>query len=227
MTSTEPVPLVGTGSPFSRPIFLPSPSYDADGVDQLLRARSVELTYSMALHQHRFAAWAAARAASVVGRRFRVEVCAAWLEQSGFGASFGHGDLPAPTEVNQTHRVWRREIIGVARRNADFVLTHGQAAKIINCYLKARFVTAQYEADPKVSALHPPIDRLLLDGVLGADVRDQGAESKIIRSLRSVGWSKWESGQYECVITILSKVVGDQPFWTIEDHWPGFQKRPR
>jgi hypothetical protein len=43
--------------------------------------------------------------------------------------------------------------------------THGIAAKLVNVYLKSVFVCGGRHDHPRVRALHPPIDSLLLDAL--------------------------------------------------------------
>src|SRR5207249_4784386 len=71
----------------------------------------------------------------------------------------GPGQLPDPLNLDVSHRDWRNAVIVVAQRQS-LAFTHGVAAKLVNIYLKAGFVCAGYHADPRVQALHPPIDGL-------------------------------------------------------------------
>ena len=120
------------------------------------------MAYSIHQHCHNFSAWAASRPASVVGCRFRVEQGRVLLESIGFVPELDNPEkLPSPNLVDTIHRKWRQRIIHQANKLA-IPMTHGVAAKLINVYMKSRFVCGGYSKDFRVQALHPPIDGLLL-----------------------------------------------------------------
>src|SRR5262245_8143972 len=117
--------------------------------------------YGIEEHAHRYAAWAASRGASVVGHRFSVDRGRSLLEECGFSAAYCRPDqLPPPSAIDREHRQWRETIIRSTRAGGAF--THGVAAKIINLYLKGRFVCGGHAGHERVDALHPPIDSVLL-----------------------------------------------------------------
>lgn len=175
--------------------------------------------YNIDLHTHRFATWAAGRAASVKGARFSVKEGKRWLETAGFKETLKVVSLPVPSEIDMTHRVWRKDIIKYAAED-EKILPHGQAAKLINTYLKARFVCGGFANHPSVAALHPPIDRVLLNRLIKKNFADQKAKW---RKARDTGWSKLCETEYEQLIDALRLAVKDEPFWTIEEHWQGHQ----
>jgi len=176
-------------------------------------------SYTIDLHTHRFAAWAAGRAASANGNRFSVEQGRAWLEAAGFDETFEVGALPAPEKTDVTHRTWRRTIIRHAAKDAK-ELSHGQAAKLINVYLKARFVCGGFSKCPSVAALHPPIDRVLLNRLIKTDF---AGEKAIWRKARDTGWTKLSETEYEQLIKTLQQTLRVTPLWMIEEHWQGHQ----
>lgn len=183
----------------------------------LVRAGS---PYGIEHHSHLFAAWAASRASSVKGCRFSVAQGREILERCGFVVSFSSPDnLPEPSEIDAQHRDWRERAINAANA-MDLPFTHGIAAKIINCYLKSRFVCAGHHADARVAALHPPIDRLLLNE-LGQ--RDFGGLSKVWKRASASGWSNFNSNQYEELIMSIRNHLFGKPLWMIEEHWRGNQ----
>jgi hypothetical protein len=181
-----------------------------DGVD----------TYGIEVHKHRFAAWAACRAASVVNCRFGVEQGRTILEASGFTASLSRPEqLPESQVVDQAHRRWRTSVIREANaRGLPF--THGVAAKLVNIYLKSRFVCGGSHDHPRVRCLHPPIDSVLLRTLAAADVGGHALEWTRATKTR---WSKFDSPQYERVIALIREVSNGHPLWTIEEHWSGYQ----
>jgi hypothetical protein len=179
-------------------------------------------SYGIEHHKHRFAAWAACRAASVVNCRFSVAQGRAVLEASGFTASFYRPEQlpnPEPIAVDDTHREWRNAVVREAEtRGLSF--THGVAAKLVNIYLKSRFVCGGYHEHPRVQGLHPPIDSVLLRRLAAENVGGHEREWKQAAKTR---WSKFDSGDYERVIVLIRHASGVQPLWKIEWHWSGNQ----
>lgn len=177
--------------------------------------------YSIEEHRHRFAAWAASRAASVKECRFKVEQGKEIIESSGvmeIGKSINN--LPIPEEFDEKHREWRNSVIQVAQK-AQLTLTHGVAAKLINIYFKSIFVCGGQHADPRIKAIHPPIDSLLLKALYTNNVgglRDDWQDAHKIK------WSKLSSNQYERLINYIKLVIPDDiGLWSIEEHWQGYQ----
>lgn len=176
--------------------------------------------YGIERHKHIFAAWAASRAASVSRCRFKVTQGRAILEAAGFVADFSDPKkLPTPTKMDSKHREWRTMVIKAAK-SQGLTFSHGVAAKLINCYLKSRFVCGGYHAHPRVHELHPPIDAVLLKTLTNHNI---GGHSKEWRRAAHTRWSKLGSGQYEEVIALIRKSSNGEPLWKIEEHWQGNQ----
>ncbi len=177
--------------------------------------------YGIERHQHLFAAWAASHAASVKGCRFAVETGRALLEASGFNAALCQpAQLPAPNELDAAHRLWRNNVITEAAHSHNLKLTHGVAAKLINCYLKSRFVCGGHHTHERVQQLHPPIDAVLLNKLAALNV---GGFAKEWRRAHALRWSKFDSQDYEQVIALIRQSLAGEPLWKIEEHWRGNQ----
>ena len=177
--------------------------------------------YTIEEHIHRGAVWDAGRAASVKGCRFRVQQAKEILEACGFDSSqCTPNSLPEPSVVDDRHRDWRGQVIAAAaERGLRF--THGVAAKLINCYLKARFLCAGYHDDERVKSLHPPVDAVLLDELAKRDI---GGRKKEWRRFHDLRWSKFDSATYQSVIDCMRQSLGQgEPLWKIEEYWPGHQ----
>ena len=179
------------------------------------------MPYTIEEHQHRFAAWAASRAASVKGYRFTVKRGVAILEACGFNPAFSSvAHLPTPAAIDETHRQWRKCVIAAAAAQ-DLTFSHGVAAKLINVYLKARFVCAGRHEHERVKCLHPPIDRELLGGLADADF---GTERQRWRDYQIEGWSNFQSVTYQEVIDLIRETLpAGEPLWKIEEYWKGHQ----
>ena len=178
------------------------------------------MPYSIEEHKHRFAAWAAGRAANVNGCRFSVQQCKNVLEAAGFKDLLGDVErLPQPEQMDMSHRKWRGSVVAAAK-NEGLVFTHGVAAKLINIYLKAGHVCGGQHNNARVRALHPPIDSVLLDELSAQDVGGLRAEWNLARRVR---WSNFDSVQYETVIRNIRLSMQNSPMWEVEKYWRGYQ----
>lgn len=179
------------------------------------------MSYTIIEHKHRFAAWAASRAASTKTCRFNVLQGKNILEAIGFKNLLASPDLlPLPTEIDSKHREWREAAIIAAKAKDLTGFGHGIAAKLINVYLKCAFVCAGHEDHANVAALHPPIDSLLLDELYEGNV---GSLSDQWAKARKARWSKFSSEQYEAVIAAIRATLPDEPLWKVESCWRGHQ----
>lgn len=179
------------------------------------------MSYSIEEHKHRFAAWAASRAATVNRCRFKVEDGERILMSSGMkDVASSIDNLPSPSEFDKSHRGWRERVVSSAEE-LGLEFTHGVAAKLINIYLKSIYVCGADHSNEKVRAIHPPIDRVLLDDLYKHDI---GGQQKEWQKARKARWSKFSSEEYENVISAVKKAVpADYGLWQIEEYWQGFQ----
>ncbi len=185
------------------------------------------MPYTIEEHKHRFAAWAAGRAANVNGCHFTVEQGKQILETANLNKIASTIDnLPIPNDFDVRHREWRNSIINAAQghtgKNGERLeFTHGVAAKLINIYLKSIFVCSNSHEDPKVKAIHPPIDSVLLDALYNQNIGGRCIEWQAARKAR---WSKLNSDQYENVISAIKQtILSASGLWQIEEYWQGFQ----
>lgn len=178
------------------------------------------MAYTIDEHKHRFAAWAASRAATVNGCRFKVEQGKALLESAGLNTLLASPDLlPSPEEIDISHREWRHKII-LATQDFDQPFTHGVAAKLINIYFKSGFICAGHHDHERVRSLHPPIDSVLLKELAAQNI---GGLRKAWKLAGKIRWSKFDSDQYEEVIWNIRKALSRRPLWEVEQYWRGFQ----
>lgn len=177
------------------------------------------MPYSIEVHQHRLAAWSASRAASASKLcRFSVKQGVAILEMSGFDAALAKPEqLPEPKFIDEKHLAWREDVI---KASSSLSFSHGVAAKLINTYLKARFVCGGYHQHPNVEALHPPVDRLLLNQLAKENVAGLKREWLIHKNK---AWSKYTSDEYQAVIDLFRQAMPGRPLWEIEQYWQGYQ----
>lgn len=177
--------------------------------------------YTINEHTHLVAAWAASRAASVQKCRFNVKQGRVLLETVGLNLDFCNlQNLPSPDAIDEKHKQWREAIIALAKTTLAKPMSHGVAAKLINCYLKMRFVCGGCSDHKNVVSLHPPIDRILLKTLA---IKNIGNHKREWKKLHDVGWSNFNSDQYEEVINLVRLTQQDAPLWMIEEFWPGNQ----
>ncbi len=179
------------------------------------------MPYSIEEHKHRFAAWAAARAASVNKCRFSVELGKQILDSAEMNnVARSIDNLPRAIEFDAKHREWRNKVIRAAQRH-QLTFTHGVSAKLINIYLKSIFVCGHNHEDSRVKAIHPPIDSVLLDALYYGNVGNLRNQWQTARRTR---WSRLNSAQYEGVISSIKQIIPDgNGLWQIEEYWQGFQ----
>lgn len=179
------------------------------------------MDYTIIEHKHRFAVWAAGRAASVTGCRFKVETGRKIIEGSKLAeVAKGIQSLPEPDEFDTYHRKMRQRVIDSAE-DINLKFTHGVAAKLINIYLKSIFVCGDNYDNPRVKAIHPPIDSLLLDELYNRNIGNQKPEWQKARKAR---WSKLTFDEYENVISAIQKAVpANEGLWRIEEYWQGYK----
>lgn len=73
---------------------------------------------------------------------------------------------------------------------------------------------------PSVSAMHPPIDSVMLKAL----VESGKGDTALWRKLGLVRWTKFTSGHYEEAVAELRRMLGPQvPLWMAEEYWGGFQ----
>jgi hypothetical protein len=113
--------------------------------------------------------------------------------------------------MDRVHLAWRKAVIKEAHKGG-LEFTHGIAAKLINLYLKAKFTCGGYADHPRVAALHPPIDSLLLK----AFNRTKSPTDRL-----PVHWSTFDSQTYQEAIEALREAHKGLPLWTSESLWQG------
>lgn len=173
--------------------------------------------YNIQIHSHRLAAWAASRGASTRRRAFSVAAGTKILERAGFVPTMKHPPV-SQVAFDQWHQTRRKEIVSLAKDAGLTRFTEGQAAKLINLYLKNRFVC---RGGNEVRSFHPPIDRILLLSLMRSDV---GGMRKKWRDHAKKGWSNLDGEGYTKLINdariALSITEGKNAgLWMIEKYW--------
>ena len=173
--------------------------------------------YSIHEHEHRFSVWAAGRAASTSRKcRFKVEKAFVLLK---YFEPLELECLPESVDFDSFHDKICKSTMDKAKDLEIEGFSYGVAAKLVNVYLKARFVNASTVEQSKVKAIHPPIDSLLLKGLRRLKLlstKDKEAFGK--------PWSKFTEEEYKAVIQGVRNILGDGVgMWEIEKYWKGYQ----
>ncbi len=177
--------------------------------------------YTLMEHRHRFACWAAGRAASrkLAGGSNRVLRIA--LESSTLPALLAgprHQWPKSATEYDQAHRRWCEDIVGSLHRQGVDSATYGRAAKLVAIYIKSMIVCGG-ESDARLADIaHPPIDRLLLQAL----AKEPGFPVSLRALWRSTSWTALCAEDYYVLIgTLRRSGVAQGGFWRAERWWSG------
>jgi len=114
-------------------------------------------------------------------------------------------------QFESLHRRWCRLIQDqLTRRGIE--ASYGRVAKLLAVYLKVMIVIAGSEKTLLAQAIHPPIDRQLLQTL---------AKVKHISRLRYISYTELGSEEYYDLVSDLRQLLEHgQPFWMLEEHWP-------
>jgi hypothetical protein len=120
------------------------------------------------------------------------------------------------TEFDVLHRRWCSSICSFLTQRAISNVTYGRAAKVIAVYLKATVIMGDGCDSSLGRNLHPPIDRILLQGLASSDRITSPHKS----AWRDINWTQLdESGYHELIGQLRSALPDDAPFWTLEEYW--------
>ena len=182
--------------------------------------------YSKEEHIFRAAAWAASRSASSVkGYRFRVKEGQKILENTGFNKITSISDLLSPENFDKWHDEKCQAVIKeLDKIDIDKIdpreFSYGIAAKLINIYLKAVLLCGCNYNDKRMRVVHPPIDRVLLQGMLNS--KNIPDKYKVVFR-EHIAWSKYKREHYFEVIKAIKAIQGDEGLWAVEEYWQGYQ----
>lgn len=172
-------------------------------------------SYSLKKHRHRFALWAAARAAQRGWTRtdaislalcegkisdFSDDLCSRAFNQAEFDKR--HADLCCSIMENLQSK-------NIAK------VTFGRVAKLVAIYFKVTVVLNDGCPIDRKHAIHPPIDRILLTNLQA---------KKIVSCLGERGnliaWTDLNKQDYISLISKLRGVLADADgFWKLEEYW--------
>jgi hypothetical protein len=171
------------------------------------------MTYDIFTHRHKFAVWAASRAVQRGWKDAKVSCLREAIEECGVREVINDVDsFPTTSQAFELlHSQWYHSIQNHLANNG-VAASYGRVAKLLAVYLKAMVVIAGLEKTPLAYAIHPPIDRQLLQTLAG---------TKHISDFRYISWTQLEEEQYYGLIHVLRQLLKQgEPFWMLEEHWP-------
>lgn len=175
-----------------------------------------DMRYDITEHRHRFAMWAAARAAQrgfTTVRNLRDALQATDIQEILSAPSTFH---ISPAQFDELHRRWCSAICSNLIDRQISKVTHGRAAKLVAIYLKAVVIMGSACDSSLGRHMHPPIDRILLQSLAASD----RITSPHKAAWRSISWTQLDQAAYEQLIGQLrSAIPANAPFWMLEEYW--------
>jgi hypothetical protein len=173
------------------------------------------MPYNLFEHRHRFAVWAAARAAQ---RGFAsIKILRAALESTDIRRFVQKPDaLDADDAAFEGHhRRWCTALMKRLQNDRVANVSYGRVAKLIAVYLKAMIVVGPHARSSLARVAHPPIDRILLRNLASVS-----ANSQHQAKWRATNWTTLNERSYYVLIGELRGLLAKHdPFWEIERYW--------
>ncbi|WP_372893938.1 hypothetical protein, partial [Rhodosalinus sp.] len=103
-------------------------------------------------------------------------------------------------------------------------ISYGRAAKLVNAYLKALYLSQFGASDPtrsaRANAIHPPIDNVLLSSLKIHDPDE--TRRKAWSRFHKKRWTKFQERDYLEVIALVTELTNGKR-WMAEAYWRGYQ----
>ena len=174
------------------------------------------MPYSLPEHRHRFAVWAAARAAQ---RGFTtVDELRGALEAADIRRAASSPEVLelCSADFETLHRRWCAAVCATLAGRGIPGATYGRAAKLVAVYLKATVLMGEAAASPLGRHMHPPIDRTLLQNLASAP----RIASPHKAAWRTTSWTRLtEPSYYELIEQLRAILPAAAPFWMLEELW--------
>ena len=175
-----------------------------------------KVSYDLTEHRHRFAVWAAARAAQrgfTTVKEFRRALQATDIQRV---LASPETLLVSAVEFEALHRRWCSSICASLTEQTIANVAYGRAAKLVAVYLKTTVIMGGACDSPLGRNAHPPIDRVLLQGL----ARSPDITSPHKAAWKALNWTQLdEAGYYELMDQLRGALPHGAPFWTIEEYW--------
>lgn len=175
--------------------------------------------YELVEHRHRFAVWAAARAAQRRLAGGSTPNFSAAIEACGVVefAAAGAGAWPSTAGMfDDLHRTWCNKLVSSLRAGGAVKATYGHAAKAVAIYLKSMVVNAGFEDTELAKNLHPPVDSILLKSL----ARDSRFSRESRHLWDGTTWTELdESAYFRLIESFRREGLNIPAFWFIERYW--------
>ena len=173
------------------------------------------MDYDLFEHRHRFAIWAAARAAqrglTSVGMLRNALEATDIVRFVRLRSSLRTG----AQAFDRQHRRWCSSILRYLHRHGVEKAAYGHAAKLVGIYLKSMIVVGPYADSRLASVIHRPIDRMLLSRLTSPDVG-----SLRMSRWRHTSWTSLDERSYYALVSDLREVLPrKEAFWKLEQYW--------
>jgi hypothetical protein len=167
--------------------------------------------YTSEEHMHRYACWAAARAAQRGWKGGNAVNIKAALEEVGLRGKLRKlaEDKPDAARYQCWHSTIANELIQ-SFNDIGLIASYGRVAKIIAIYVKTVYV-AKDPLGPLSMAAYPPVDRELLMAV------KRSKETPPYE--HGLSWTGFTEKDHDNAIAYLRRLVENRPFWEVERYW--------
>lgn len=167
-------------------------------------------------HRHRFAVWAAARAAqrgftTVVNLKDALERCGIhdFLRDS-------NSLRTNQDKFEEWHQKWCSNVVNFLRRRKVKSTSYGRSAKLIAVYLKTMVVIGPGWKSNLARVAHPPIDRVFPKNISSC----VEVESVHKKDWGKIPWTKLDKRNYYRLMNQLRDALpNERRLWRLEKYW--------
>lgn len=170
------------------------------------------MKYDINEYRKSFCLWAAFRAAQAGSAKAKGKELTEALKSCGL-IEF----LDSPQNENcdeqqfkQNYKEWISFIQRHVHSNHGKQISYGIAAKLVAVFIKGYFILAGKQETQLARVAYPPIDSYLLKGI------DDKFNTTLSKKYK---WQKLDDKTYFELLSELSELNGDRPFWAIEKYW--------
>jgi hypothetical protein len=174
------------------------------------------MPYDHLEHRHRFAVWAAARAAqrgftTVVNLKDALEQCGIldFLRDS-------NSLRTNQDEFEEWHREWCSNVVKFLSGRKVKGTSYGRAAKLIAVYLKTMVVIGPGWKSNLARVAHPPIDSVFLKNIS----KCVEVKSDHKKEWAGIRWTKLDKrGYYRLMSQLRDAIPNERSLWKLEKYW--------
>ncbi|HDS1721638.1 hypothetical protein NPS53_09010 [Pseudomonas putida] len=178
--------------------------------------------YTIELHRHNFARWAAARAYTRGLKGGGNQLAFNLIDVSGLQSVTGPSNIEP--DVDGWLLSYMRTIFNEARRRGVDAFSFGHAQKLVNIYLKSVLVCGEHYDHELVKKLHPPLDDQLFRGLKAYFRKHNPALSAAATAFdnaqkKNSKWTSFTEADYTAHIAAIKTLMIGRPLYEAEEHW--------